>query len=64
MNYLGYIIILLSPILGAFFSEIYVFLTSWIIPGDINPFVTSTSVVFAILGLIIVLNDDKEHSEG
>lgn len=60
---MGYIIILLSPILGAFFSEVYVFLTSFIGPVSSDSFVTATSVVFAILGLIVVLNDNKKHQE-
>lgn len=64
MNYLGYIIILLSPILGGFFSGIYVFLTSWSGLIPIDSLATSTSVVFAILGLIVVLNDDKEQTKG
>ncbi|EGT3616337.1 hypothetical protein FHH43_08835 [Clostridium perfringens] len=64
MNYLGYIIILLSPILGLFFSEVYVFLTSFLPWMSADYFVTATSVVFAVLGLIVVLNDEKEQSEG
>ncbi len=56
---MGYIIILLSPILGLIFSEIYVLASfmSWI---SADGFVTSTSVMFAILGLIIVLNDKEK----
>lgn len=58
---MGYIIILLSPILGLIFSEIYVFLTSFMSWISADGFVTSTSVMFAILGMIIVLNDKKEN---
>ena len=57
---MGYIIILLSPILGFIFSGIYVFLTSFMPWMSADDFVTSTSVMFAILGLIIVLNDKEK----
>ncbi|WP_283689107.1 hypothetical protein [Clostridium perfringens] len=57
---MGYIIILLSPILGLIFLEIYVFLTSFMPWMSADGFVTSTSVMFAILGLIIVLNDKEK----
>ncbi|MGV1054930.1 hypothetical protein ACQR2U_07910 [Clostridium perfringens] len=57
---MGYIIILLSPILGLIFSEIYVFLASFMPWMSADDFVTSTSVMFAILGLIIVFNDKKK----
>lgn len=57
---MGYIIILLSPILGLIFSEIYVFLTSFMSWISADGFVTSTSVMFAILGMIIVLNDKEK----
>ena len=58
---MGYIIILLSPILGLIFSEIYVFLTSFMSWISADGFVTSTSVMIAILGMIIVLNDKEEN---
>ena len=57
---MGYIIILLSPILGLIFSEIYIFLTSFMPWMSADGVVTSTSVIFAILGLIIVLNDKEK----
>ena len=57
---MGYIIILLSPILGLIVSEIYIFLTSFMPWMSADGFVTSTSVIFAILGLIIVLNDKEK----
>ena len=57
---MGYIIILLSPILGLIFSEIYVFLASFMSWIYADGFVTSTSVMFAILGMIIVLNDKEK----
>ena len=57
---MGYIIILLSPILGLIFSGIYVFLTSFVPWMSADDFVTSTSVMFAILGMIIVLNDKEK----
>ena len=57
---MGDIIILLSPILGLIFSGIYVFLTSFMPWMSADDFVTSTSVMFAILGLIIVFNDKEK----
>lgn len=59
---MGYIIILLSPILGLIFQK-YMFLASFMSWISADGFVTSTSVIFAILGMIIVFNDKEKQNK-
>lgn len=62
MKYLGYVIIVLSPVLGAFFGGLYDFLIVRFLPFMLTS-ETPLAVVFATLGLILVLKDHGKKKE-
>ncbi|MGG5461069.1 hypothetical protein [Clostridium sp. B9] len=62
MKYLGYAIIVLSPVLGPFFGGLYDYLIARFLPFMLTS-ETPLVVVFATLGLILVLKDDGKKKE-
>lgn len=60
MGYLGFALIILSPILGVFFSRIYTYLNSLLGLMAIDANFTSTSLVFVSIGIILILKNTDE----